>query len=198
MFKENKYFKCYMAIITSAQTQCRVRDESIYYENHHIIPKSLGGSDDLSNRVLLTAKEHFVCHALLPKAVVNEHSAKMDYALFGMSRKNGTQKRYVNSRLYEEAKLRMSEHNSKSQSGKSNSQFGTIWIHSPSTTESKKIQKTDLHFWEAEGWVSGRYTPLRYFNNETERRIYQIHTEITAHERKLERLRRELSSIKAS
>jgi hypothetical protein len=31
----------------------------MYVEKHHIIPKSLGGSNDKSNLVKLTAKEHF-------------------------------------------------------------------------------------------------------------------------------------------
>lgn len=31
-----------------------------YVEEHHIIPRSLGGSDDKSNLVKLTAKEHFI------------------------------------------------------------------------------------------------------------------------------------------
>ena len=36
-------------------------------EEHHIIPRCLGGSDDKSNLVKLTAKEHFICHLLLTK-----------------------------------------------------------------------------------------------------------------------------------
>lgn len=36
-----------------------------YGEFHHIIPRSLGGSDDKSNLVRLSAREHFICHALL-------------------------------------------------------------------------------------------------------------------------------------
>jgi len=37
----------------------------IYYEEHHILPRCLGGDDNYSNLVLLTAKEHFICHKLL-------------------------------------------------------------------------------------------------------------------------------------
>ena len=36
-------------------------------EIHHIIPKSLGGSDDPSNLVALTHREHCVAHKLLTK-----------------------------------------------------------------------------------------------------------------------------------
>lgn len=38
-----------------------------YSERHHIIPKSLGGSNRKSNLVRLTAREHFVAHWLLAK-----------------------------------------------------------------------------------------------------------------------------------
>ena len=36
-----------------------------YYEKHHIVPKSLGGSNDSSNLVLLTFPEHVQAHKLL-------------------------------------------------------------------------------------------------------------------------------------
>jgi hypothetical protein len=39
----------------------------VYSENHHIIPKCLGGSDDKSNMARLTAEEHYVAHQLLTR-----------------------------------------------------------------------------------------------------------------------------------
>ena len=38
-----------------------------YCERHHILPHSCGGSDDDSNMINLTAKEHFIAHLLLIK-----------------------------------------------------------------------------------------------------------------------------------
>lgn len=38
-----------------------------YSEKHHITPRSLGGLDDESNIVRLTAREHFIAHLLLMK-----------------------------------------------------------------------------------------------------------------------------------
>ena len=38
-----------------------------YSENHHILPRSLGGSNNLDNLVKLSAREHFICHYLLAK-----------------------------------------------------------------------------------------------------------------------------------
>lgn len=38
-----------------------------YTEKHHIIPKCMGGTDERSNLVILTAEEHYVAHQLLVK-----------------------------------------------------------------------------------------------------------------------------------
>jgi hypothetical protein len=57
--------KFYESIIQSAKFENRIKHAGIYFENHHIIPKCLGGSDEEENKVLLTAREHFVCHKLL-------------------------------------------------------------------------------------------------------------------------------------
>ena len=34
---------------------------------HHIVPRAEGGSDDESNLVMLTAREHYIAHLLLAK-----------------------------------------------------------------------------------------------------------------------------------
>jgi len=47
------------------------RDLQGYTEKHHIIPKCLGGSDDLSNIAVLTPEEHFLAHQLLVKIYPN-------------------------------------------------------------------------------------------------------------------------------
>lgn len=47
---ENKYTSCYINIINKAKN--RLLDG--YYETHHIVPKSLGGSNLKENLVKLT------------------------------------------------------------------------------------------------------------------------------------------------
>ena len=64
------YQKIYDSIIKDAKSKDRKKlrknnVDYIYYENHHIIPKCLNGTNDIENLVLLTAKEHFMCHKLL-------------------------------------------------------------------------------------------------------------------------------------
>jgi hypothetical protein len=62
--------KIYDNIIEKAKAENRIKlrkdnVDYVYYENHHVIPKCLEGSDKEHNKVLLTAREHFVCHKLL-------------------------------------------------------------------------------------------------------------------------------------
>jgi hypothetical protein len=67
------YKKIYDKIILRGQK--RGNNKKIldgYYESHHIVPKCIGGTDEIENLVLLTAKEHFICHLLLEKIYPNE------------------------------------------------------------------------------------------------------------------------------
>ena len=57
--------KLYVEIITRALNREKIKNQ--YYENHHIVMKSLGGSNDKSNKVYLTGREHFICHWLYYK-----------------------------------------------------------------------------------------------------------------------------------
>ncbi len=61
------YQNLYNELISKAQSQIRFKKNGVYYERHHITPKSLGGDDAEKNLVLLTAKEHYVAHHLLWK-----------------------------------------------------------------------------------------------------------------------------------
>jgi hypothetical protein len=78
LFIDNKYTKWYISIIQNAEVRIL---QDIYYEKHHIIPKSLGGENDKNNLVKLTAKEHFICHKLLVKMLTGKNKAKMYFAL---------------------------------------------------------------------------------------------------------------------
>ena len=46
--------------------------ENCYTERHHIIPVCMNGTNDKDNLVTLTAREHFVAHALLVKIYKND------------------------------------------------------------------------------------------------------------------------------
>ncbi|MCK9529394.1 MAG: NUMOD3 domain-containing DNA-binding protein [Gammaproteobacteria bacterium] len=80
-FIKNKYYLIYYKIIDRAKS----RNISGYIERHHVIPKSLGGSNDKSNMVCLTAKEHFICHRLLTKFTTGKFKLSMDRAAWRVS-----------------------------------------------------------------------------------------------------------------
>jgi len=62
----DKYQKWYNALIDNAKKRAWVKKTApCYVERHHIIPKSLGGSNDSNNLVFLTAREHCVAHLML-------------------------------------------------------------------------------------------------------------------------------------
>lgn len=59
------YNKIYQSLITRAKT--RTQEIDTYYEEHHIIPRCIGGTDSSINLVKLTAEEHLLAHLLLVK-----------------------------------------------------------------------------------------------------------------------------------
>lgn len=63
------YRRVYCKIIKKAQSENRLKTSGIYYERHHILPKSLFPlwKNKASNIVLLTIREHLFCHKLLVK-----------------------------------------------------------------------------------------------------------------------------------
>ena len=104
MFTENKYTKCYFNIIHQAKS--RTLDQSIYMEKHHIIPRSMGGSNDNTNLIRLTGREHFICHLLLPKMTSGADRKKMIYAIWMMCRVHPTRRAIykVTARTYNSIK----------------------------------------------------------------------------------------------
>ena len=134
IYLPNKYTKCYYKIIHSAQS----RDiQSLYNEKHHIIPECFykirkrkgppglldGNSSSADNIVLLTAKEHFVCHLLLTKMVEGKLRSKMHLALLTMSISGKNQSRY---RITSETYRKIREAAGIANSGSNNPMWGKI------------------------------------------------------------------------
>jgi uncharacterized lipoprotein YmbA len=60
-----------------------------YTERHHIVPRSLGGTNERGNIVRLTYREHFLAHWLLVMLTTGAEQKKMRHALYRMSGKFG-------------------------------------------------------------------------------------------------------------
>ena len=145
MYLSNKYTEWYNRIILRAQT--RNLPETIYVERHHIIPKSMGGSDDPCNLVKLTPREHFVCHRLLPKMTTGQNKYKMVYALFSMSYRSTTQRwrdYTVTSRVYSTLKQLMSD----AWSGQNNV------ARRPDMRERRRITCTENNPSKGKSWIT--------------------------------------------
>lgn len=91
-FERNKYCTWYETLIEFARK--RQRAEGTYYEKHHVVPRSLGGSDRSDNIVHLTPREHFMAHLLLPKMVKGPAVYKMVFAFFRMKKHAVTSRSY--------------------------------------------------------------------------------------------------------
>lgn len=110
------YEKIYENLINSRKNLNRKRfkrsnSSFVYYENHHIVPKCFGGTNEKENLVLLTAREHFVAHLLLVYCNKGDKKRKMSYALWRLCGCNDRSKRKYNSHQYDLAKKIMIEAN---------------------------------------------------------------------------------------
>jgi hypothetical protein len=98
----------------------KMRKSGQYFEGHHIIPKSKGGTGISSrglnndNIVYLTAREHFLAHWLLWRIHRDRSSALSFHKMLSC---NKNQERVKSSRAYDEARLAFSETNKGNQYG---------------------------------------------------------------------------------
>jgi len=106
VFADNKYMRKYFRIIHQALFQSRVKSSNLYFESHHIYPLAL--FEPNQDTVLLTAKEHFVCHWLLIKFTSGKHQKKMLYALNNMATTAGGRRSW-SPLEYERARKALSE-----------------------------------------------------------------------------------------
>ena len=141
-----------------------------YVEKHHILPRCLGGDNKKENIVKLSAREHYMCHLLLTKLYEKNDPRyyKMVRAFMMMCwyHNEDLQKRYfVSSKKYERLRKTFSETMSESQKGKSNSNYGTMWIYNLDLEISKKISKEDGI---PQGWLKGKVQNFKKFKLKTE------------------------------
>lgn len=95
------YNSIYAKIVLRAQT----RYLTGYVERHHIVPKCMGGSNQNTNIVKLTAKEHYICHKLLHYMYPESRSlARAYYAMCVLTTKSQGRVK-PSARTVEEAKI---------------------------------------------------------------------------------------------
>jgi hypothetical protein len=83
----------------------------------------MGGSDEKTNIIALTAKEHFIIHHLLTKmCICDEHTRKM-WSAFFLMHVHSSDNRFYTSRTYLLSKIKMAE-NKKMLIGEKNHFYG--------------------------------------------------------------------------
>lgn len=96
LLKNNKYHTWYRKIIIN-----RIINPIKIGEKHHILPRSMGGNDEKENVVVLSSREHYICHLCLTKFTESKDYYKMLCAVNCMSMKTLKQNFSYNSRLYQ-------------------------------------------------------------------------------------------------
>jgi hypothetical protein len=144
------YQKIYSSIIFRRKQE----HPSGYFETHHIVPRSLGGSDSADNLVRLTAREHFICHLLLVK--IHEDAPayyKMVKAFFMMHTESPNQTRYVSSRKYERLRAAFSVAQRIAITGKNNPSYGKVWCVRDSASDCSDRSLFDFESVPS-GWIT--------------------------------------------
>lgn len=103
--------KIYYNIIERAISEKRIKNKGIYYESHHVLPKCLGGKGTARqwkthpNIVLLTAREHFICHRLLILIYPDSLEIKLAANIMSTLKKRFS----ISNRTYEQFKITRKE-----------------------------------------------------------------------------------------
>lgn len=174
------YEKLYYAIINKALRKelsgQRWKGDGNYYEKHHIKPKSLGGKDIDKNLVLLTPKEHYLCHWLLFKRFIigTIERKKMLKAWFMMSAIGDTGRPTISMHDYNKYKIELGIIMSELQVGNNNSQFGMHWYTDLETGNYIKAKEPPYkHYILGKNWFNSKHnktyniksSALRYIHN---------------------------------
>ena len=94
-------------IIKRALTRGR---QSEYVESHHIVPRSMGGSDDPSNLVFLTAREHLIVHKLMVRhteGAAKRKAINAYWAMVSLRSKDTSGRLTLSTREFEKARTLM-------------------------------------------------------------------------------------------
>jgi hypothetical protein len=111
-----------------------------YVEKHHIIPTCLGGSNEASNKVKLTASEHYVAHQLLVK--LNPGNAKIIYAALAMGGGSNKKVKRCNNKIFSWLRKQYSAAMSIKMQGNTYSKGQTIKPHQMAIL---RLPKSEIH-----------------------------------------------------
>lgn len=111
------YKNVYDKIIENAKSQNRKKNCGVYLEEHHIIARCMGGDDSKENLVLLTGREHFLCHKLLHKIYPDDAKIFLGYRTMAIMNSSG-QRHEIGAREFEYIREQFSKFISEINTGK--------------------------------------------------------------------------------
>lgn len=124
------YEKIYNALVEKAKVRGLNKNQyEGYFEIHHILPKCLGGSDDKSNLVMFTGREHFIAHMLLWKAYPNQKGLMRAAFLMSSRWVSGSDRlsdapEHISSKTYAKLREEYAQAVSEQCSGENNPMYG--------------------------------------------------------------------------
>ena len=169
------YLKVYNSIIENAKLDAPNR-VGVIVERHHIVPKCIGGTNDPSNIVALTPREHFICHWLLWKGykhLHNSQSVKLGYAFISFQRKaKHLNRSFITSNEYESIRVANVECGAFANSGKNNPMYGKPCFY--------KMTEDEKNRWKENigKSVRGEKNPFygKHHTEETKKKLSEIQT----------------------
>lgn len=170
------YEKIYYNIINKALRKeisgQRYKNKNNYFESHHIKPRSLGGSDNKNNLVLLTPKEHYLCHWLLVKIYDKNtiERKKMLKAWFMMSAIGDTGRQTISMHDYEKYKIEYCKYMAELNIGAKNGRYGTHWYTDLRTGKSYVFKEKPNEFYVlGKNWFNNEGKDLYYISTRSKR-----------------------------
>ena len=138
------YKKIYDALVARAKPRGLNKNSVDFYsEIHHIVPRSIGGTDNPSNLVMFTGREHFIAHMLLWKTYPEDISLMRAAFMMSSRWKSGDIDSNVpqNSKTYARLREEYSQAVSEQCSGENNPMFGVT--HPPEVMERIKATRKE-------------------------------------------------------
>jgi hypothetical protein len=143
-----------------------------YKEVHHILPKSLGGSNDKSNLVELTAREHFLVHLLLCKFTIGKEKHKMLYSFNAMRYIKSKGRDYkINSKIAQKLRSQL-RHSKETKLKMSESQKGNKYCLGFKHTKESRLKMSQMH--KGNKYCLGKKT----FSKETKQKLSEIRKQL--------------------
>ncbi len=152
------YFKIYGELLQKINNENRRKHNGVYYENHHIIPKCVGGDNSKNNLVLMTSREHFLAHWMLVKMYPNNFKLVYAFNCFSLNNKGDrpcsryyeyARKRYIKALTEDKERIRLM----------ANTMKGKIWIKKDG--ECLRVTSNEIDEYLEHGWSRGRIIKKR-------------------------------------